>query len=81
MVENSKSINYGYPWRIETLNKKTAGTGSVKGYNCLFTIPNYWSYGIFTPQGRCELPGKLFRAKASGERGIQHVYVTPNFCQ
>ena len=79
MREKSKSINGNHLWRVETLNKENAGTGLVKGYNCLFTIPNYWPYGIFTPQDKCELPGKLFRAKASGTQDAQHVYVTPNF--
>ena len=78
-MKENKSVNRNYPWRVELLNKETAGTGLVKGYNCLFTIPNYWPYGIFTPQDRCELPGKLFVAKAGGERDAQHVYVTPNF--
>ena len=78
-IENSKSTVRDYPWRVEALNKETAGTGLVKGYNCLFTIPNYWPYGIFIPLDRCELPGKLFKAKARGEREFQHVYVTPNF--
>ena len=78
-IENSKSTVRDHTWRVEALNKETAGTGLVKGYNCLFTIPNYWPYGIFIPLDRCELPGKLFKAKASGEREAQHVYVTPNF--
>ena len=76
---SEKSIICDYPWRVESLNKETAGTGLVKGYNCLFTIPNYWPYGIFTPQDKCELPGKLFRAKTGSGRDYQHVYVVPNF--
>jgi len=79
MKEKSKSINIVRPWRVDSLNKENAGTGLIKGYNCLFTIPNYYDYGIFTPQDGCELPGKLFRAKATGTHGYQHVYVTPNF--
>ncbi|MBC8232265.1 exo-alpha-sialidase [bacterium] len=79
MITEKKGVNRDYPWRVKVLNKDNAGTGLVKGYNCLFTIPNYWPYGIFNHQDRCELPGKLFRAKAGGERDIQHVYVTPNF--
>jgi len=59
-----------YPWRVKVLDDSTAGTGLIKGGGCLFTIPNYWPYGHFEPQGRCELPGKLFRAKASGGQAV-----------
>ena len=79
MIQENRSANSDYPWRVEILSKKTAGKGLVKGYNCLFTIPDYWPYGIFTAQDRCELPGKLFRARASGEQDGQNVYVTPSF--
>jgi hypothetical protein len=68
-----------YPWRVKVLDESTAGKGLFKGFSCLFTISNYWSYGHFVPQEHCELPGKLFRAKASGEEGAQHVYVSPVF--
>lgn len=76
MIEESKSKNSDYPWHVEVLDKANCWAGLVKGYNCLFTISDYWSYGIFTPQDRCELPGKLFRAKASDERDSQNVFVT-----
>jgi len=78
-MKNDKLTGHDYPWRVEVLSKETAGTGLVKGYNCLFTIPNYFSYGLFTPQNQCELPGKLFRAKACGGAEAQHVFLTPNF--
>ena len=68
-----------YPWRVKVLDETTAGTGLIKGGGCLFTIANYWPYGHFSPRERCELPGKLFRAKASGKEGAQHVYYAPAF--
>jgi len=68
-----------YPWRVKVLDETTAGTGLIKGDGMLFTIANYWAYGHFAPREHCELPGKLFRAKASGEEGAQHVYYAPAF--
>ncbi len=68
-----------YPWRVKVLDESTAGKGLFKGYNCLFTSPNYWPCGHFVPQEYCELPGALFRAKALGQKGAQHVYLSPAF--
>jgi hypothetical protein len=59
------------------LDDATAGTGLFAGASCLFTIPDYWAYGCFEPRGQCDLPGKLFRARASGAAGAQHVYYAP----
>ncbi len=64
-------------WRVPVLNSETAGTGLFMGSSCLFTIPNYWTYGQFEPRECCELPGKLFRARASGAQGARHVYYAP----
>ncbi|MBN1343765.1 MAG: exo-alpha-sialidase, partial [Phycisphaerae bacterium] len=66
-------------WRVEALTGENAGYGLVWGYTCLFTIPNYWPYGCFSSQTRCELPGKLFRARASGRGGDGHQFMTPAF--
>jgi sialidase-1 len=68
-----------YPWRVEQLTCENAGTGLLRAYACLFTIPNYWAYGLFTSTSRCELPGKLFRARASGKPADQHHFLTPAF--
>ncbi len=64
-------------WRVPVLDNTTAGTGLFMGSACLFTIPNYWAYGYFQPREQCELPGKLFRASASGAQGARHVYYAP----
>jgi sialidase-1 len=69
----------GCPWRVETLTFDNAGQGAIQDYACLFTIPNYWPYGHFSSQTRCELPGKLFRARASGAPGDQHHFLSPAF--
>ncbi len=68
-----------YPWRVAVLDDQTAGTGLFPGASCLFTIPGYWDYGHFEPRERCELPGKLFRARAGGEMDARHVYYAPAF--
>ncbi|MDO9465313.1 MAG: sialidase family protein [bacterium] len=66
-------------WRVEVLNDETAGKGLVPAYKCLFTIKNYWPYGNFYPQECCELPGKLFVARASGKEGRRDVFLTACF--
>jgi len=66
-------------WRVPVLDDATAGAGLFPGYTCLFTIPDYWEYGRFVPQDRCELPGKRFVAKAVGQAEAQHVFMTPVF--
>ena len=66
-------------WRVKVLNDKTAETGVIRAATCLFTISNYWVYGTFEPRDRCELPGKLFVAKAAGEEGARHAYYAPAF--
>ncbi len=62
-------------WRVDVLNDSTAGQGLFHAYNCKFTLADEWSYGRFSSQACCELPGKLFIAKASGKDGCEHVYV------
>ncbi|MBM3740212.1 MAG: exo-alpha-sialidase [Acidobacteria bacterium] len=57
-----------------TLGADNAGGGPFGGMNHLFTIPGYTDYGNFEPLECIELPGKLFRAKASGER-CKEVYL------
>ena len=64
-------------WRVPLLDDRTAGTGLFPGASCLFTIADYWPYGCFEPRSCCELPGKLFRARASGTPGARHVYYAP----
>jgi len=69
---------HGRPaWRVPVLDSITAGTGLFAGSSCLFTIADYWPYGYFEPRERCELPGKLFRARASGAPGGEHTYYAP----
>ncbi len=65
------------PWRVEALTFENGGAGLLKAYACLFTIRNYWAYGCFSSKTRCELPGKLFRARASGKEGDRHHFLTP----
>lgn len=67
------------PWRVELLTFANGGEGLFRAYNCLFTIPNYWPYGVFSSQSRCELPGKQFVARASGRPGDNHHLMTPGF--
>jgi hypothetical protein len=67
------------PWRVKELTFENAGEGLIHPYASLFTIANYWPYGYFTSRRRCELPGKLFRARASGENGDQHHFLSPAF--
>lgn len=74
-----KGAGGDYPWRVEILTDENAGQGMIRDYACIFTIPNYWPYAHFSSQTRCELPGKLFRAKASGEAGDEHNYLSPAF--
>jgi hypothetical protein len=62
-------------WRVEVLNDETAGTGVFPTYNQRFTLADEWSYGIFRPQACCELPGKRFVARASGEEGCSSVHL------
>ena len=74
-----KGVGGDFPWRVKELTFENGGQGLLKSYCCLFTIPNYWPYGCFSSNSRCELPGKLFRARASGAPGDQHNFVTPAF--
>ena len=67
------------PWRVEELKFDNAGEGLIHSYASLFTIAEYWPYGYFTSRQRCELPGKLFRARASGADGDQHHFLAPAF--
>ena len=67
------------PWRVEELTFDNAGEGLIHPYACLFTIADYWPYGYFTSRRRCELPGKLFRARASGADGDRHHFLAPAF--
>ena len=67
------------PWRVEELSFDNAGEGLIRPYSCLFTIADYWHYGYFTSRRRCELPGKLFRARASGADGDRHHFLAPAF--
>ena len=66
-----------YPWRVKALTFENGGEGLIRSYACLFTIPNYWAYACFSSKSRCELPGKLFRARASGRSGDGHQFMTP----
>ena len=66
----------GDEWRVSVLTNDNASTGLSSGMMCSFTIADYWDYGCFEPQRLCELPGKLFRARASGAEGAKHVYYT-----
>jgi len=68
-----------YPWRVKELNDASAGTGLVRSFSCLFTIPDYWPYAWFSSQTRCEMPGKLVRVRASGRRGDRHQFMSPAF--
>jgi len=74
-----KETDGDYAWRVKQLTFENGGTGLLYAYTCLFTIPNYWDYGCFTSKERCELPGKLFRARASGKPGDHHHFLTPAF--
>lgn len=49
-----------------TLTAENAEEDLFQGMAHLFTIPDYFDYGLFTPQECTELPGKLFRARAKG---------------
>ena len=77
--EIRKGIDGDYSWRVETLTFENAGTGQIRDFACLFTIPNYWPYAHFSSHTRCELPGKLFRARASGKKDDGHHYLSPAF--
>jgi len=68
-----------YPWRVPVLDSSTADVGLFRGASCLFTIPGYFDYGYFEPREHCELPGKLFRARAGGSGGPPHTYYAPAF--
>ena len=68
-----------YPWKVDPLTAENAGNGLIKGYCCTFLIPDYWDCGSFHPQDRCELPGKVFRARAGGKGGPAYVYMSPCF--
>ena len=67
------------PWRVDPLTFANGGEGLLRSYNCLFTIPNYWPYAIFSSHSRCELPGKQFVARASGRVGDNHHFMSPAF--
>ncbi len=73
-IRNDKEA---FPWRVVELNSKTAGQGVIRSYNCLFTMEKYWPYGYFSSRSACELPGKLFRVRASGREGDSHHYMSP----
>jgi hypothetical protein len=77
--EIRKGVGGDYPWRVESLTFENAGEGQIRDFACLFTIPNYWPYAHFSSQTRCELPGKLFRARASGVDADRHHYLSPAF--
>ena len=77
--EIRKGAGGDYPWRVEKLTFENARHGTIRDFACLFTIPNYWPYAHFSSQTRCELPGKLFRARASGAAGDGHHYLSPAF--
>ena len=49
-----------------TLTSENAEEDLFQGMAHLFTIPDYFDYGLFEPQECTELPGKLFRARAKG---------------
>ncbi|MBC8355292.1 MAG: exo-alpha-sialidase [Planctomycetes bacterium] len=66
-------------WRVDTLTFANGGEGLFRAYNCLFTIANYWDYAVFSSQSRCELPGKRFVARASGNVGDSHHFLSPSF--
>lgn len=78
-VDDVKRGSAAPPWRVEELTFDNAGQGLIHPYACLFTIADYWPYGYFTSQQRCELPGKLFRARASGADGDRHHFLAPAF--
>ena len=67
------------PWRVDSLTFDNGGEGLFRAYNCLFTIPNYWDYGVFSSQSRCALPGKKFVARASGDTADDHHFLSPSF--
>lgn len=67
------------PWRVKELTFANGGEGLIHPYSCLFTIANYREYGFFSDPARCELPGNLFRARASGKPGDGHQFVAPAF--
>ena len=69
----------GEGWRLEVLDRNTAGKGLVRSYHCSFIIDNHWPYGIFHPQECCELPGKLFIARASAQKGCGEAFLTAAF--
>ncbi|HAA72443.1 MAG: hypothetical protein CMJ70_06565 [Planctomycetaceae bacterium] len=66
-------------WRVDSLTFDNGGEGLFRAYNCLFTIPNYWDYGVFSSQTRCALPGKKFVARASGDTADDHHFLSPSF--
>ncbi len=66
-----------FAWRVKQLTFDDGGRGLLRSYSCLFTIPNYRPYGCFSSRSRCELPGKRFRARASGRSGDQHHFMSP----
>ncbi len=66
-------------WRVESLTAQNAGAGLVRTYSCLFTIPDYWPYGVFSSKSGCALPGKRFIATATGAPGDTHQFLTPAF--
>ena len=77
--EIRRSAGADVAWRVEKLIFDNPGEGLFRAYNCLFTIPNYWDYGVFSSQSRCALPGKKFVARASGEPADDHQFLSPSF--
>ena len=77
--EIRSGVGNDHPWRVDTLTFENAGKGQIRDFACLFTIPNYWPYAHFSSRTRCELPGKLFRARASGAEDDGHHYLSPAF--
>jgi HEAT repeat protein/proteasome lid subunit RPN8/RPN11 len=76
-INKGKAGDFG--WRVAELNFTNGGEGVVRGYCCLFTIPNYWSYGYFSSHTYCELPGKLLRVRACGAAKDNHHFMAPAF--
>lgn len=77
--EIRRSATGDYPWRVQNLTFANGGEGLFRAYTCLFTIPRYWPYAVFSSQSRCELPGKQFVARASGQPDDNHHFMTPAF--
>ncbi|MBN1554729.1 MAG: exo-alpha-sialidase [Phycisphaerae bacterium] len=64
-------------WRVDPLTVENAGTGLMRHFTCLFTIPNYWPYGYVSSRELCSLPGKALRVSATGQPGETHHFFSP----